>query len=93
MSDIQKIGKYEIISKIADGGMGTVYKAKDTFFDERYVALKVMKPEHSKDADMRERFRREAEKSVKITHPNVVKVTDYGIDDGSTCCITGSFTG
>ncbi|MBF0563765.1 MAG: serine/threonine protein kinase [Nitrospirae bacterium] len=82
MSDIQKIGKYEIISKIADGGMGTVYKAKDTSFDERYVALKVMKPEHSKDADMRVRFRREAEKSVKITHPNVVKVTDYGIEDG-----------
>ena len=72
-----RIGKYEVVSHIATGGMGAVYKARDTE-DGREVALKVMSPEMAAKPSMVERFRREAKHAAKLRHENIVTVYDFG---------------
>ena len=72
-----RIGKYEVVSHIATGGMGAVYKARDTEND-REVALKVMSPEMAAKPSMVERFRREARHAAKLRHENVVTIYDFG---------------
>jgi serine/threonine-protein kinase len=72
-----RIGKYEVVSHIATGGMGAVYKARDTEND-REVALKVMSPEMAAKPSMVERFRREARHAAKLRHENIVTVYDFG---------------
>ena len=68
---------YVILEKIATGGMGTVYKAKQTSMD-RVVALKTLLPKFAGETDSRERFLREARAVAKLSHPNIVS----GIDSG-----------
>ena len=66
-----KIGPYEILSPLGAGGMGEVYKARDSKLD-RLVAVKVL-PEHmAKDADALARFEREAKALAALQHPNVL---------------------
>jgi eukaryotic-like serine/threonine-protein kinase len=72
-----RIGKYEVLSHIATGGMGAVYKARDTE-DGREVALKVMSPEMASKPSMIERFRREAKHAAKLSHENVVTLYEFG---------------
>ncbi len=72
-----RIGKYEVLSHIATGGMGAVYKARDTEND-REVALKVMSPEMAAKPSMIERFRREARHAAKLCHENVVTLYEFG---------------
>ena len=70
-------GKYRIDARLGQGGMGAVYRATH-LGTTRTVALKVIHPRFSQDPEFVERFRREAEASGRLRHPNVVDVTDFG---------------
>src|SRR5580700_9125373 len=72
-----RLGPYEILSVIGAGGMGEVYKARDTRLD-RIVAIKVL-PAHLADrADLRERFDREAKTIASLNHPHICTLYDTG---------------
>src|SRR5690554_5503570 len=71
--------RYRVLSKIARGGMATVYLATDERL-ERRVAIKVMHHHLTDDAAFRERFIREARSAARLAHPNVVSVFDQGQD-------------
>jgi Tol biopolymer transport system component/predicted Ser/Thr protein kinase len=76
-----RLGPYEILSAIGAGGMGEVYKARDTRLD-RIVAIKVL-PAHLADrADLRERFDREAKTIASLNHPHICTLYDTGHQDG-----------
>lgn len=72
--------RYLVREHLADGGMGSVYVALDERLD-REVALKVMRADLARDEEFVRRFRREARSAARLTHPNVVAVTDQGSDD------------
>ena len=74
-------GRYEIIEKIGEGGMAYVFKARDGLLN-RYVAVKVLKEEYSKDEVFVTRFRTEAQSAASLIHPNIVSVFDVGEDKG-----------
>ena len=77
-----KLGPYEILSAIGAGGMGEVYRARDTRLD-RIVALKVL-PDHLADkAELRERFEREARTIASLNHPHICVLHDIGRDNGT----------
>ena len=81
LSPATKLGPYEIISQIGAGGMGEVYKARDTRLD-RVVAIKVL-PAHLADRpDLRERFEREARTIAGLNHPHICTLYDIGHQDG-----------
>lgn len=75
------IGKYGIVSVIGQGGMGTVYKARDPVLD-RLVALKTIFPEMLAERGMRERFLREARSAARLQHLNIVTVYEFGDVEG-----------
>jgi len=74
-------GRYTIESVLGRGGMGTVYKARDSELGE-VVAIKTLRPELVKDEDSRERFKDEIRLTRRITHRNVVRTHDFGEFDG-----------
>lgn len=77
----RRLGPYEILSAIGAGGMGEVYRARDTRLD-RIVAIKVL-PTHLADrADLRERFEREARTIASLNHPHICTLYDTGHQDG-----------
>jgi serine/threonine protein kinase len=78
----QKLGPYEIISPAGVGGMGEVYKARDTRLD-RIVALKVLPAVTQGNADLRQRFEREARAISSLTHPNICTLYDVGNENGA----------
>ena len=73
--------RYEILGKIGTGGMADVYKAKDHKLN-RFVAVKVLKPEFREDTTFIRKFRSEAQAAAGLTHPNIVNVFDVGDDGG-----------
>ncbi len=75
-------GRYRIGSRIARGGMASVYEATDLRLD-RTIAVKVMHPGLGDDNEFAERFVREARAAARLSHPNVVAVYDQGDDDGT----------
>src|ERR1700693_5407040 len=78
----RRLGPYEILSAIGAGGMGEVYKARDTRL-ERTVAIKVL-PTHLADrSELRERFEREARTIASLTHPHICVLHDIGQQDGT----------
>ena len=77
MSSRLLAGRYELIQKIGDGGMAVVYKAKDKLLN-RYIAIKILRPEFTKDDVFVENFKRESQAAAKLSHPNIVGVYDVG---------------
>ena len=78
-----RLGPYEVLGLIGAGGMGEVYKARDTRLD-RTVAIKVLPPELSTDAKRRARFEREAKTIAGLSHPHICTLHDVGEHRGST---------
>ncbi|HWR84280.1 MAG TPA: protein kinase [Candidatus Deferrimicrobium sp.] len=76
-----KLGPYEILSPAGAGGMGEVYKAKDTRLD-RIVAIKILPPHSADNPDLRQRFEREAKAISSLNHPNICTLHDIGQQDG-----------
>ncbi len=84
MIDIMMTGKmignrYEVIEEVGKGGMACVYKAKCLVLN-RYVALKVLRPEFREDKDFINRFKVEAQSAGSLSHPNIVSIYDVGQD-------------
>lgn len=72
------LDKFQLLEKIASGGIGIVYKARDTALAGKLVALKVLKP-NTKDSDNLVRFQNEARILVRLSHPNIATAYDFGI--------------
>jgi serine/threonine protein kinase/tetratricopeptide (TPR) repeat protein len=77
-----RLAQYEIISAIGSGGMGVVYRARDTRLG-RDVALKVMAPHIASDPVMRRRFETEARSVAALTHPGILSIYELGIVEGT----------
>ena len=75
------VNRYEIVGRIGSGGMADVYKAMDHKLN-RFVAIKVMKPEFKSDSTFISKFRREAQAAAGLANPNIVNVYDVGEDQG-----------
>jgi len=76
-----RLGPYEIVAPLGQGGMGEVYKARDTRLD-RIVAIKVLPAHLASDPDFRERFEREARAVAALNHPHICTLYDIGNQDG-----------
>ena len=72
--------RYEILEKIGEGGMATVYKARCNIL-KRYVAVKVLRDEFTTDEEFIKRFNTEAQAAASLTHPNIVSIYDVGHED------------
>jgi eukaryotic-like serine/threonine-protein kinase len=75
-----KLGSYEILAPIGAGGMGEVYKARDTKLD-REVAMKVLPASLAQDPERLARFEREAKVLASLNHPNIAQI--YGIEESN----------
>lgn len=73
--------RYEILERIGSGGMSDVYKAKCHKLN-RYVAIKVLKPEYSEDKTFVSKFKAEAQAAAGLMHANIVNVYDVGEENG-----------
>jgi serine/threonine-protein kinase len=82
-----RLSRYRIVEQIGAGGMGVVYRAHDEHLD-RYVAIKVLPEEVSRDADRVARFQREAKAVARLDHPNILAIHDFGTDSGMTYAVT-----
>ena len=76
-----RIGPYEVVAGLGAGGMGEVYRARDTRLD-RTVAIKVLPSHVSGDPALRERFEREARTVAALNHPHICTLHDIGHQDG-----------
>ncbi len=76
-----KLGPYEIVDSIGAGGMGEVYKARDTRLD-RIVAIKVLPAHFAEDPELRQRFDREAKALSSLSHPHICTLHDVGSENG-----------
>src|SRR6478672_4190531 len=81
LSSGMHLGPYEILSPLGAGGMGEVYRARDTRLD-RTVAIKILPETLAADPHFRERFDREARAISQLTHPNICSLYDVGEHDG-----------
>jgi len=77
----ENVGPYQIVEKLGQGGMATVYKAYHPALD-RYVALKVLHPAFQEDPNFLARFQREARIVAKLDHPNIVPIYDFAEQQG-----------
>jgi tRNA A-37 threonylcarbamoyl transferase component Bud32 len=77
----QSIAHYRIIEKLGEGGMGVVYKARDTHLD-RFVAIKVLPPERVANAERKRRFVQEAKAASALNHPNIITIHDISSEAG-----------
>lgn len=73
-------GKYELLEKLHEGGMGTIYKVRHRLLDEIRV-IKVMRPQHETNEGLRARFLREAQMAVKLRHPHIAQMYDFAFDE------------
>src|SRR5262245_62342870 len=77
-----RLGPYEILAPLGSGGMGEVYRAKDTRLD-RTVAIKILPSHLSSNADYKQRFEREARAISSLTHPHICGLYDVGSQNGT----------
>src|SRR5580692_7952410 len=77
-----KLGPYEVVALLGSGGMGEVYRAKDTRLG-RDVALKILPDSFARDADRLRRFEQEARAVATLNHPNILAIHDIGQYEGS----------
>jgi formylglycine-generating enzyme required for sulfatase activity/dienelactone hydrolase/predicted Ser/Thr protein kinase len=77
----ERLGPYEILGLVGKGGMGEVYRARDTRL-HRTIAIKLVRPELARRADFRERFQREARAISALNHPHICSLYDIGEQDG-----------
>src|SRR5215471_16958084 len=82
-----QVDHYQVLSLLAKGGMGEVYRARDTRLD-REVALKALPAAYARDTDRLRRFEQEARAAGRLNHPNVLTVYDVGIYQGAPYMIT-----
>jgi Tol biopolymer transport system component len=82
-----QLGPYEIVSPLADGGMGELYRALDSRLG-RMVAVKILPPSVAADADRLRRFEQEARATGALDHPNVLVVHDFGSHEGAPYLVT-----
>jgi serine/threonine-protein kinase len=76
-----EFGRYRLFEKLGQGGMGAVYRARDTTLG-RDVAIKVLNPEHASEPGYQERFRREAYAAARLANPNIIPIYETGEIDG-----------
>ncbi len=81
LSPGSRLGVYEVLTFVGTGGMGQVYKARDTRLD-RTVAIKVLPPDAAESPDRRSRFEREAKAISQLNHPHICTLHDVGSQDG-----------
>jgi hypothetical protein len=74
-------GRYQVLDKLGEGGMGTVFRARDAKLD-RFVALKMLPEGSAPDSDAVARFRREAKALARLTHPGIIQAYDSGEEGG-----------
>src|SRR6188768_1321170 len=81
-----RIGPYEVVAPIGAGGMGEVYRARDTKLN-RDVALKILPQAFASDPDRLARFEREAQVLASLNHPNIAQVYGLELVEGSACIV------
>jgi len=72
--------RYRLLQPLGSGGMAVVYKALDEML-ERTVAVKILREDYTNDRDFREQFKQEAKAAANLSHPNIVTVHDFGLDE------------
>jgi len=88
----KRLGHYEVLSLLGSGGMGEVYRARDTRL-EREVAIKVLPTSYASDADRLKRFEQEARSTSALNHPNIVTVYDIGTHEDSPYIVSELLAG
>src|SRR5450631_2797769 len=81
-----KLGPYEILSPLGAGGMGEVYRARDSKL-KREVAIKVLSQSLASDPDALGRFEREALAVAALSHPNILAIHDFGTHEGTAYAV------
>ena len=81
-----RLGSLEILAPLGAGGMGEVYRARDTKLN-REVAIKVLPESLAKDRDALARFEREAHAVAALNHPNILSILDFGTHDGTVYAV------
>ena len=87
LSSGDRVGPYVIADALGAGGMGEVYRARDTRLN-RDVAIKVLSDAFAADPDRRDRFEREAQAIAALSHPNILAIHDVGFDQGRAYAVT-----
>jgi serine/threonine protein kinase len=81
------LSHYKIVEKLGEGGMGVVYRAKDTALD-RNVAVKVLAERVAGSQERISRFEREAKAIARLSHSNILAIHDFGSEEGTTFAVT-----
>ncbi|MDX1503326.1 MAG: protein kinase [Thermoanaerobaculia bacterium] len=79
-------GKYEILGKIREGGMGSIYKVRHRLLEQMRV-IKVLHPQLAHDDKVRLRFQNEAKVAIRLRHPNIAQLFDFSVDDSGVAYI------
>jgi Tol biopolymer transport system component len=87
-----KLGPYEVVAPAGAGGMGEVYRARDSRLN-RDVAIKVLPAQFSRDPDRLSRFRQEAQAAAALNHPSILGIYDFGENDGSVYIVSEMLEG
>ena len=87
-----KLGPYEVLAAAGAGGMGEVYRARDSRLN-RDVAIKILPAQFSRDPDRVSRFRQEAQAAAALNHPNILAIHDFGEHDGSVYIVAEMLEG
>ena len=83
----ESFGPYEILGLLGAGGMGEVYRARDSRLN-REVAIKILPRNFAVDPDRRARFEREAKAIASLSHPNILAIFDTGVHEGQLFIVT-----